>query len=69
MTIQTKLRNSLASFIERSPFRWVVLSLAVATVIATAAYSYREIDKELTAAQRVLDDALARWAEAAQSRG
>ena len=41
--------GALASFIEHSPFRWPVLSLAVAAVIATAAYSYREIDKELTA--------------------
>jgi hypothetical protein len=28
-----------------------------------------KLDKELAAAQRALDDALARWAEAAQSRG
>jgi len=28
-----------------------------------------KLDKELTAAQRALDTALARWAEAAQRRG
>ena len=49
MTTLMKLRNALASFIEHSPFRWAVLSLAAATVIATAAYSYREIDSQLTA--------------------
>jgi signal transduction histidine kinase len=49
MTTLTKLRDALASFIVHSPFRWAVLSLAAATVIATAAYSYREIDRELTA--------------------
>ena len=49
MTTLAKLRDTLASFIERSPFRWAGLSLAMAAVIATAAYSYREIDRELTA--------------------
>ncbi|MCR4304294.1 MAG: cache domain-containing protein [Gallionella sp.] len=49
MNTLAKLRGALASFIEHSPFRWAVLSLAVAAVIATAAYSYREIDRELTA--------------------
>jgi PAS domain S-box-containing protein len=49
MTTLTKLRDALASFIDHSPLRWVVLSLAAAAVIATAAYNYREIDSELTA--------------------
>ena len=49
MSSLPKLRDSLGSFIDHSPFRWVVLSLAVATVIGTASYSYREIDSELTA--------------------
>lgn len=49
MTTLTKLRDALGSFIDRSPFRWVVLSLVVATVIGTAAHSYRKIDSELTA--------------------
>ena len=48
MTTLTKLRDALGSFIDHSPFRWVVLSLAAATVIATAAYRCREIDSELT---------------------
>lgn len=49
MTTLKKLRDALGSFIDHSPLRWVVLSLIAATVIATAAYSYREIDSELTA--------------------
>jgi len=49
MTTPTKLRDALASFINYSPFRWVALSLIAATVIGTAVYSYREIDRELTA--------------------
>ena len=49
MTTLKKLRDALGSFIDHSPLRWVVLSLIAATVIATAAYSYHEIDSELTA--------------------
>ncbi|HEU0283425.1 MAG TPA: cache domain-containing protein [Gallionella sp.] len=49
MATLTKLRDALASFIVHSPFRWIALSLAAAMVVATAAYSYREIDRELTA--------------------
>lgn len=48
MTALTKLRNALGSFIDHSPLRWVVLSLAAATIIGTAAYTYRKIDSELT---------------------
>ena len=48
MSGMTKLRDGLSSFIDHSPFRWVVLALAAAIVIATATYSYREIESELT---------------------
>jgi len=55
----TRLRDSLASFIDHSPFRWVVLTLAAAAVIGTATYIYHEIDSELTTVELSRREAVA----------
>ena len=49
MTVQPKLRAATAAFVERAPVRWIVLSLVTVAAVWTAALSYREIDRELTA--------------------
>jgi signal transduction histidine kinase len=49
MAVQPKLRATTSALVERAPVRWIVPALVVAAVIGTAAYSYREIDRELTA--------------------
>ena len=59
MTTLTKLRGILASFIDLPSFRWAVLSLAAAAVIAAAAYHYRNIDSELTAVSMSRREAVA----------
>lgn len=43
------LRDTVASFAARPSARWIVLSLVSTVIVGTAAYSYREINKELTA--------------------
>ncbi|BAV34300.1 hypothetical protein SCL_2009 [Sulfuricaulis limicola] len=49
MAVLKKLRDAGESLIARAPVRWMLLLLVSAAVIATAAGSYREIDRELTA--------------------
>ncbi|GAB4512467.1 MAG: hypothetical protein Tsb0026_16450 [Sulfuricaulis sp.] len=49
MTGLKKLRDIGESLIARASVRWILLLLVSAAIIATAASSYREIDKELTA--------------------
>ncbi|MEW6331780.1 MAG: cache domain-containing protein [Pseudomonadota bacterium] len=49
MTVLKKLRDAGEALIARAPVRWMALLLVSAAVVATAANSYREIDKELTA--------------------
>ena len=48
-TDPAQTRMTVRSLLERRPVRWIVPALVVAAVIATAAYSYHEIDRELTA--------------------
>ncbi len=48
MIALAKLRDIGESLIARASIRWLALLLVSAAVIATAANSYREIDKELT---------------------
>ncbi len=49
MTTLARLRDTAGPLFNRAPFRWAVLALVAATIIGTAAYSYREIHGELTA--------------------
>ena len=49
MAVQPKLRAATAALVERAPVRWIVLSLVTVAAVWTAASSYREIDRELTA--------------------
>jgi signal transduction histidine kinase len=49
MAMQPKLRAATAALVERAPVRWIVLSLVTVAAVWTAASSYREIDRELTA--------------------
>ena len=59
MTNPIKFRDAFESFIVRSPFRWAALSLAVAAVVATEAYNYREINSNLTAVAMSRHEAVA----------
>ncbi|OGI43297.1 MAG: hypothetical protein A2150_06640 [Candidatus Muproteobacteria bacterium RBG_16_64_11] len=49
MTVRAKLRAATAALVRRAPVRWIVLSLVTVATVWTAASSYREIDRELTA--------------------
>ena len=48
MNALKRLGDRARALIDHSLFRWVVLLLFAATVIGTAAYSYRKVDRELT---------------------
>jgi PAS domain S-box-containing protein len=50
VTAVARLNHSAQSLIARLPVRWIVLSLVSAAIIGTTVRSYREIDRELTAA-------------------
>jgi signal transduction histidine kinase len=50
MATRARPRRRAQSLIARLPVRWIVLSLVSAAIIATTVQSYREIDRELTAA-------------------
>ncbi len=64
MTNLAKLRPRVVSLLTRSSTRWIVLSLASAAVVGTAAYSYREIHNELTAVALSRREAIAQLAAA-----
>ncbi len=64
MTGFSALRDAIGSFLARSPARWIVLSLVSATIIGTAAYSYRAINTELTAVALSRREAVAQLAAA-----
>lgn len=49
MTIPVRLPGTLPAFVDRSRFRWVLLSFVAAMITGAAAYSYHKIDSELTA--------------------
>lgn len=49
MTGSMTLRDTVASLATRPSARWIVLLLVSTVIVGTAAYSYREIDNELTA--------------------
>lgn len=48
MSWSIKLRNAAASFIDRSPLRWVAITLIAVTVVGTAAQIYLKLDRELS---------------------
>ncbi len=62
MADATPWRDRVGSLLTRAPVRWSVLSLVAVVVIGTAAYSYREINNELTAVALLRRGAIARLA-------
>ncbi len=58
----TKLNGIVGSLLTRTSTRWIVLSLVSVTIIGTAAYSYREINAELTAVALLRRETVARLA-------
>ncbi len=64
MTGLVKLRHTAGSLFRRAPARWIVLTLVAAAIVGTAAYSYREINAELTAVALLRRETVARLAAA-----
>jgi PAS domain S-box-containing protein len=62
MNAMAKLRDAGESLIARAWIRWAALLLATAAIIATAASSYHEIDKELSAVALARRETVARIA-------
>lgn len=59
-----RLRDIGETLIARTPIRWLAMLLVSMAIVATAASSYREIDKELTAISLLRRDTVARIAAA-----